>query len=428
MTFFNPKLILGFIAMFFLFVFLSRYLIIGQAIYGDGIYYYAYTRSIVKDGDLNFENEYEHRYGPDTNNSKQELEKSEFAPDTQTGHLANKYPIGPGLIWIPVFSIADAAANVLSNYYKDFPNTGYSDIYQISVGVFNVLTVFLGLIILYRLLLVYFSSKTSLLTIIAVALGSNLFYYSAIDAINSHPLSFVFASVYFLTFFKKGVKDKHIILGLTSGILALIRTQDIIFILFTVLTIATEKTGFKEKIKKSILSILVFSFVFIIQLLSWKLIYGSYFALPYISSNEGFNFLEPHIVELFFSSKIGLFIWTPIYIISAIGFILTNKKFPNVVYFFIIAQVYLISSWSGWTQGESFGVRMLISVLPLISIGIAAFIDRIRPLTALILVFFLIIFNLSAILYFLLVAQNPTIDRGGNTQDRAMDKIEHLLR
>ncbi len=44
------------------FAFLLHYWIVGQAVYGDGIYYYAYTRSLYKDHDLNFSNEFSHSY------------------------------------------------------------------------------------------------------------------------------------------------------------------------------------------------------------------------------------------------------------------------------------------------------------------------------------------------------------------------------
>lgn len=424
----NKKIVFTAILIFFSLIFLLRYLIIGQAVYGDGIYYYAYTRSLVKDRNLHFENEFEHRYGPDTNNDIREIEPSEFSPDTPTNHVSNKYPIGAGLLWIPVFSIADVVANIINQFDSNFPNTGYSDIYQVSVGLFNISMVVLGFNVLYKTLLLFFKKTVSIISILAVTLGSNIFYYSAIDAINSHPLSFLFGTIYFYVLFKDKFKQKFIILGFVTGILALIRTQDIIFIAFTILYLLFSKYSLKEKLLNLLTSSLVFTVVFTVQMLSWKIIYGSFLALPYISGNEGFDFLKPHFLEVLFSLKIGLFIWTPFYLISVIGLIISYKKIPKIVPLFIVAQIYLISSWSGWSQGESFGIRMLISILPLFCIGFAQVIQKLKLTYSAGLTVLLIIFNFTAILYFLIFTQNPTINMGENTQEKAFEQIYKLFR
>lgn len=424
----NKKIVFAAILIFFPLIFLLRYLIIGQAVYGDGIYYYAYTRSLVKDRDLHFENEFEHRYGPDTNNNILEIEPSEFSPDTPTNHVSNKYPIGAGLLWIPAFSAAEIVANIINQFDNSFPNTGYSDIYQISVGLFNISMVVLGFIVLYKTLLLFFKKTVSMVTILAVALGSNIFYYSAIDAINSHPLSFLFGTIYFYVFFKDKFSEKFIVLGFVSGILALIRTQDIIFIAFTIIYLLLNKNGLKEKLINLLYSSIVFIVIFTIQMLSWKIIYGSFLALPYISGNEGFDFLRPHFLEVLFGLKVGLFIWTPFYLISVIGLIISYKKIPKIVPLFIVIQIYLISSWSGWSQGESFGIRMVISILPLFCIGFAQIMQKLNLKYSVGLTVLLIIFNFTAILYFLIFSQNPTINMGKNTQEKAFEKIYKLFR
>lgn len=424
----NKKIVFAAILIFFPLIFLLRYLIIGQAVYGDGIYYYAYTRSLVKDRDLHFENEFEHRYGPDTNNNILEIEPSEFSPDTPTNHVSNKYPIGAGLLWIPAFSAAEIVANIINQFDSSFPNTGYSDIYQINVGLFNISLVVLGFIVLYKTLLLFFKKTVSMITILAVALGSNIFYYSAIDAINSHPLSFLFGTIYFYVFFKDKFSEKFIVLGFVSGILALIRTQDIIFIAFTIIYLLLNKNSLREKIINLLYSSIVFIVIFTIQMLSWKIIYGSFLALPYISGNEGFDFLRPHFLEVLFGLKVGLFIWTPFYLISVIGLIISYKKIPKIVPLFIVIQIYLISSWSGWSQGESFGIRMVISILPLFCIGFAQIMQKLNLKYSVGLTVLLIIFNFTAILYFLIFSQNPTINMGKNTQEKAFEKIYKLFR
>ena len=424
----NSKTVLSVLLVILITTFLLRFIMLGQAVYGDGIYYFAYTRSLVKDYDLHFENELEHRYGPDTNNTNKMLDPSEFLPDTPTNHVSNKYPVGPGLFWVPIFSIAEISANIINLFYKDFPNNGYSNIYQVTVGLFNVFAAFLGLVFLYKTLVHFFDKTISILTIIATSLGTNLFYYTALDVINSHPLSFLFGSIYFYIVFKKNNSDKALILGFLSGILALLRTQDIIFIFFTFVYIFFQNLPYRNRLINILLSGSIFSVVFLIQMLSWKIIYGSYLALPYISGEEGFYFLTPHLLEVLFGLKVGLFIWTPFYLLSAVGLFMAFKKIPKIIPLFIIIQIYIISSWTGWSQGESFGIRMIISILPLFCIGFAHLIQKLKLKYSVSLIALLIIFNFSAIFYFLVFSQNPTVDRGKNTQERVFEEINKLFR
>src|SRR3989344_8376498 len=154
-------------------VFLLRFALLGQAVYGDGRYYYAYVRSTVIDHDLNFINEMGHRYDHRHNNEKVENDADVLAPNTKTQLLENKYPIGAPLLWLTPYTTANVLADLISQLDKSFPNNGYSNIYQLYIGIFNIALVVGGLFTIYRLLLKFYNKKVATLTVIGVALGSN---------------------------------------------------------------------------------------------------------------------------------------------------------------------------------------------------------------------------------------------------------------
>ena len=66
----------------------------------DGTGYYAYTRSLALDGDLDFANEYREMPFPHTplNPAQQVI--------AATGYSFNPFSIGPGLLWLPGFALA----------------------------------------------------------------------------------------------------------------------------------------------------------------------------------------------------------------------------------------------------------------------------------------------------------------------------------
>lgn len=439
----KPKLIFLFIVFALSSIFLLHYYVVGQAVYGDGIYYYAITHSIYFDHDLNTQNQLGHHYSPKSNNSSKEEPLETRETLTKTGLASNKYPLGSSLAWLAAISLSDVSANLLKHFNPSFPNNGYSNIYQISVGLLNILFVSFGLFLLYKFLLKSHSQLSSLLAVSTLIFGSNLLYYGGIDVINSHPLSFLVATVFLIYWSKNKNKTYRnwLIIGIIIGILALVRTQDLIFlslvIFENIFLMFRNESPFLVKLYKFLLNNLLVALGFLIsffpQLIEWRIIFGNFLQNPYISSKEGFNFFSPHLFEIFFSSKVGLFIWTPIYLFCFVGLFLLLKKnrylsLSGIILLF--SQIILISSWSGWSQGESFSIRMLISGLPFLALGLVSFIDFLPKKWHLkyLFSFTIVSYNLIAIFYFLLVAQSPTFDRGKMTQPQELNKIETLFK
>ncbi|KKQ02177.1 MAG: hypothetical protein US11_C0001G0136 [Candidatus Roizmanbacteria bacterium GW2011_GWA2_36_23] len=379
---------------------------VGQAVYGDGIYYYSLTRSIVKDQNIDISNDISHKFNPLSNNSFQ-TEK------TESVKTKSWFPIGPSLSWIPAFLAAEFIAN---NFRNVFPNNGYSDIYQFSVGLENILFIVIGIIIMFKLLSDFFSKKIALLTSFLFLFSTNLLFYGSLDVINSHPLSFLLGSIFIYYWWKTYKKRKiyqWFILGCWLGALGLTRTQDLIFGLFAFFDILVvlyrNKQTRLESLLKLFVSIMLFLtgilIVFLPQLYYWKIIFGNYLANPYMK--VGFSFLNPQIIGVLFNLKTGLLIWTPVFGLSIIALIRKIDKKPIFKYwlFFLICQLYLIASWKEWHQGGSFSIRMILSSSILYAVGLGLIVDFLynRGIRYFVLMgFSLVCFNMAAIFIFLL--------------------------
>ncbi len=427
-------------------VFLLHYIIVGQAVYGDGIFYYAFTRSIYKDHDIQFKNELGHHYSHENNNRAVEEPLGYVNDYTKTGYTVNRYPVGAPLSWLPAFTFADSISNTLRFFNPNISNLGYSDIYQIITGVWNVLFVSLGLYLLSLQLKKYFSKSVTMLTIIFLTFATFLFYYAAIDVVNSLPLTFLLSCIFLLLFIRSISNPSKLLyftIGMTVGYMAMTRTQEGIFLLLPVIAIgkhAVQKIqshNFRAIVANFLYILVLFAgflLVFSIQMYVWYLMYGTFTRSPYIAGKEGFYLLNPHLLELLINSKIGLLWWSPGVIIGILGLVPFSKKEKSLGWYFItlfVVEYYLIASWSAWQQGESFSVRMLTSTLPFLSFGIACLFDylknRFNTKTMYIICFLFILINFSLIIYFLGFYQSPTYDLGVNTNSQGIMKFLRMI-
>lgn len=401
---------------------------LGQAIYGDGIYYWGYVRSVVLDGDLKLFNEASHQYSPHGNNSSYEPSPA------QKSLVDNKYyPIGPSVMWSPGFLLA----HILSGPLNLMTN-GYADQYQIAVGILNVFFVIIGIVLLYNLLIRTYASFVSFMTILLVLFGTNLLYYGSIDILNSHPSSFLISVLLITLLFK--LKEHFsirlfFISGIILGLLTLIRPQDGLFgILFSPFFVSRNLQLYLKRLGVFVSGMI---FGYLPQFITSYLLFNTFFAFPYLTfSHQAFHFSNPHIFELLFSTDRGIVFFSPIYLIGIVGLILymkKNKDFGIRFVLLFILTLLLISVWSGWNQGEAFGLRMFISLLPLFAFGISEIVklltNKISKTAMILIVCVFVLQNFLMIFLFHLFLHNPTFINGELTNGgRLREEIFRLLR
>lgn len=359
----RPIIIFLIIFLLSLSVFLDHFWVVGDAVWGDGKYYYSYVHSMVIDQDLNLKDELQLFSAP--------------IIITKTGMIANKFSVGPAIFWSPFFLIAHLIAR----------SDGYRNTYQLFTGVGAVLLSCLGLYICFRLASKYFSAKIALLSTLSIWLASNLFFYTAVDPINSHSASFFVASIFAFMldkFFSKPKVTNLLAVGLLVGILSMIRAQDLIFFTpgvgFLFYRLYQKKTSFLSFLKDIFFyggSVII---GFLPQIIVWLILYGQ-LKSPYYIHGERFNWLQPHIFQVWFSPNNGLFYYSLVLILAIVGIFYFFRKnltlgLSGVALFLL--QTYLVSSWHNWWGGAAYGGRMFISLMPFFIIGLAAFFERLK--------------------------------------------------
>jgi hypothetical protein len=334
--------ILLFIYIIYLAGFFAHALYLQKTVYGDGIFYFSWLRSIVIDHNVNFANEYAHFH------AVQQL--------TKAGILGNIYPVGPAIFWFPGYYITHTVLG----------GDGFGFLYQLVLGLTSVSFAWLGILLLYRYLSNRYSQVASLLSVVSIAFATNLFFYGSLDTVNSHAIGFFIMMVY-LTLLTN-TKKNYLVIGLALGALTLIRTQDAVFAILLV-------TVINKQLWKTFFGIFI---GFSPQLIAWQLLYHKFWSSPYLDRGYGFNFLHPQIFNTLFSPNHGLFLWTPILLLASYG-VLKYKGasvFKYAMLTAISAQIFVISSWTTWWQGASFSGRMFVTAIPLFALGLGCVYER----------------------------------------------------
>ncbi|MBU2649825.1 MAG: hypothetical protein KKA81_02725 [Bacteroidetes bacterium] len=362
----------------------------GRVIAHDVKSYYAYLPAVFIHRDISL----------DTLNENFALNNNLQSIKHNNGKFFLRYTMGNAIMYLPFFIVAHVTSPLLG-----YEQNGYTSPYKIALLISSAFFLIIGLLFLRKYLLNYYSPISVAIALFAVVVGTNLLFYSTFEAPMPHVYGFslIAAFLYMTTlWYKKPNAGNSITLGIIFGLISLIRPSNIIVGLFFVLYNIRGIYDLKDRARfllinyRKLLFIIVFIFlVWIPQLLYWKYITGQF--LFYSYEDQGFNLINPQIINSLFSYKKGWFIYTPIMLFAVIGLFFLRKYQPGILIpliLFLILNIYILSSWFQWYFGGSFGLRAYIDSYGILIIPLAALIQFFIQLKNRYLIPFLIVFAL----------------------------------
>jgi len=362
------------ILMFAIFPGLFHLHFIGRRITGDAVYYYVYTRSMVRDADLDFANEYEHY---------DLLKRGDFSVPTDTGHRRSIYSVGPGLLWTPFFVAADGLAFVLNSLGLEVNSTGYGPLHLNAVALGSFGYGVAALFLIHAFLRRHFDDALAGGAVLLLWWASFFEWYLAEQPLTSHPLSVLLVAAFFLLRQNEVLETPwgSLLLGLTLGVGMSVRWQNGVYLLLPAVDLLLSALR-----RESLLSIgrrgLLMSlgvFVGILpQMLAWKAIYGQYL-LAYPPHGADFLRLDrPFFLNTLFSSRHGLLSWTPVFWLCLLGLIPLTRRHPRrfaILWAPLLIMTYVNVCSGDWWSGGAYSNRRFDSLLPIFALGLAAFLE-----------------------------------------------------
>lgn len=162
------------------------------------------------------------------------------------------------------------------------------------------------------------------------------------------------------------------LIGLVIGLAVLCRPTELIMIFIPLFWNTHTKEGrqekwkfLKENPKHIVFAALTMMAVFVIQLVYWKIVTGSFL----YDVGSKWQFLNSWFRVLFGFEK-GWFIYTPLTILFIIGLFLSKGwSFRNALLVFGILNIWIIISWHDWRYGGSYSTRALVQSYPIFVLG-----------------------------------------------------------
>jgi len=299
-------------------------------------------------------------------------------PGKDADHRCNKCTLGVALSELPFFLVAHAWMRSTDPAHAD----GYAPLYQLSVGVASAVWATLGLLVLARFLRRRCSDAVSSTALLALGLGTNLFFYASYAGGMAHPWLF-FLTALLLERTDRWHRHQHprdvLWIGAVLGLAVLTRPTLALLALVPLCWNAAAPRLLLRHARTWALAAAVGALCLLPQLLYWKATTGQWFHYSY--GDEGFDLAHPHLLAGLFSYRKGWFVYTPLALIALAGLVplarsAEGRSYARLLLLFGVPFLYLTFSWTQWWYGGSFGSRVMIDVLPLLAWPLAALVER----------------------------------------------------
>jgi hypothetical protein len=356
----------------------------GRIVIGDAMHHYVQLRSMVFDRDLHFRNEYIRMYRlqggePDT---------EWVYENTATGHVRNLMPVGPALLWAPLFLVVTAVTSLVNGVgAAAYPLDGYGRLFQATAGLSGVIAAAAGVWLTLTTTTRLFGTRAAIWASVTVWLASSALYYSVISPTYSHAASLLATATFWwiwVTTDQQPHLRRYVLLGAAAGGAALMRWQDAILLApigaDILLRVARSEMTMQRAAALGIVTVMSAGVAFAPQMIVWSVVYGQPLALP---QGPGFmRWTEPALASVLISDNHGLFTWTPIVGLAVAGVPLIARRHRALAAgaaLFLVLSWYVNAAVADWWAGEAFGARRFVSCFPVFVFGLAAVIDRLSP-------------------------------------------------
>jgi hypothetical protein len=358
---------------------LALQLQLGARLQSDGFYYFAYLRSLAFDHDVNFMNDYRMLGLGD---------KTYLFQPTATGHAESAWTIGPAIVWSPFFAVGHVAATRLRASGVDVATDGTSYPYRQAICVASLFYGLLGCWFAYRLTRLFFPGTLAAPAVVLTVAGSFMLWYLVKEPSMTHATSMT--SVAGFTWLWAATRERRTLgswalLGLLAGLMTLIRWQNLLFALLPGVDAALILwRSHRDQDPRARRAALAGSAAFLVctlagglpQMLAWQAIYGSLIARSPVGPQ--IRWTDPHVVDILWSARNGLFSTTPILYLGAIGLLAFAAVRPAAGLPMLAAaavMTYFNACIQDWWGSAGFGGRRFDGLIPIFCVGLAGFIE-----------------------------------------------------
>jgi hypothetical protein len=339
----------------------------------DGVIYFSQLRSVIFDRDLDI--------------------AAEFAFLGQPPRPSHVVPIGPTLVWLPLYLVVggvDAIGRALSLWP--------SPTEPIAVGLtlpyiraallssFAIGTV--GLVVVHAQLRGEVGRTAAFITTVLIFAATPLVWYMVYEPSMTHAASFGFVALFIAAAVRwttPAIGARHAVaLGSLLGMAFVTRPQEAVFAIFPAILLLAAPAAIGDRLRAAA-RLAGFALVGSAAFLALQALHSSVlfsrerFAL--VGADGYLDFAHSRWADTLWSSWHGFLSWTPVAYVALVGTIVYARRQARwavaaLVIVFVMAWVN--GSTADWAAGWSFGGRRFTSCLVVLAPGLAFVIDALR--------------------------------------------------
>lgn len=356
-----------------------------EALAWDGAFYYATARSIFFDHDLDL--------GNDLILSYDVTPSPDFAAErfdqtlTPTGRVASPFAIGASLLWLPWFTLIYVVIR-LASLFGLGPSTltGYEWPFVWGSAVVTATYGWLAVLVGFRWARTLVGDRVALVASATVMFVTPLLYYQFREPFYAHAASALTTALFVAAWWRSSQRQTTrfpwpFALGALGGLAALVRTQNITYLILPALTaLSTGWSAARERdwsaVRRTLGNLLLVGLgtltLLTIQFSVWAILYGQPLTIP-----QGATFIDwraPWMGQVLLSTFHGLLIWVPIVLPAIIGLLILARRGERRMLALLLAvalQVYVNGCARDWFGGGGYGARRFSSTLFILLIGYA---------------------------------------------------------
>ncbi|MDQ8180914.1 hypothetical protein [Pelagicoccus sp. SDUM812005] len=339
----------------------------------DTSFYYYWLRSAALDQDVDFENDIQLS---DTIPDGQKRFARVNLPRTEQGLIPNKYPVGWALFHAPWFAMGHGTSLLLEKAGAEVRTDGFGKVYERFLYAGSLFYAALGLWLTHLVLRRFFEWEVSILGLLSAWLAGCLIYYQLNQYAMAHSLTYLclVSCFYWALAIREmpPLKRNWLMLGVSVGMLLITRYQAGVYLLFPFLIAVVEILTRRTTVRAVCVCVAAMAAVVSLQLLAWKLLYGSW--LVYSYSGEGFLWGAPKVWKSLFDPFHGLIYWHPVFavgLVGLLGFVASRRDWVAwAMPLSVAGMVYVNAAWETWWFGAAFGGRAYEGVTLFVCLGV----------------------------------------------------------
>jgi hypothetical protein len=340
---------------------------------GDGLFGFEYLRAIVYQQTIDMQ-------------SVLPEWRPYFGLDPLTHHMPNRCPIGPVFVWMPFYLLACGLARLgeLTHLLSHLrPNSLF---HGWMAGLGTLAAVLIGYRHTYRLLERRIGRPAARLGATVAVWATPIAWYAVTQPMYQHGCAFGCVAL-LLDYWDETLGDdrprRFVWLGLVGGLAMMMRPQEALFLLLPGGEIlyrlargpranADRRRWFVGGVVLVASTLLAFS----PQLLAWHFYTGAWKPVQV----EPLRWGTPMFLVALFSTRSGLFPWSPIAYAALFGLLLARRARVLVVALTCVFAVELYICACAWVPSGaySYGARRLSDAAPLLGLGMALLYDRVQ--------------------------------------------------